>query len=205
LALIDLANAQPGELTLVALGPLTNLALAIRLDPALPGKFKSFTWMGGSIRAQGNTPNIAAEWNAFCDPEAVQMVLEAFPLTTLLSWEATLDNPFTWAQFDALCALDTTAGRFHKAITQRTSSFIRQVRPTLGYLLPDPLAMAITLEPGLIRQSFDAYVTSEVGGRHTRGMTVIDHFGRLKRRANARVVTQVDMDGVYRLFEQMLA
>jgi purine nucleosidase len=205
LALIDLANAHPGELTLVALGPLTNLALALRLDPALPSKFKAFTWMGGSIRGQGNTPNITAEWNAFCDPEAVHMVLDAFPMTTLLSWEATLDNPLTWAQFDRLCAMETSVGRFHKAITLRTSTYIRQFRASLGFLLPDPLAMAITLEPGLIRESFDAYVTGELTGKHTRGMTVVDHLGRLQRPVNARVITKVDMDGVYQLFEQMLA
>ncbi|HUN06104.1 MAG TPA: nucleoside hydrolase [Aggregatilineales bacterium] len=205
LALIDLANAHPGELTLVALGPLTNLALAIRLDPALPSKFKAFTWMGGSIRAQGNTPNITAEWNAFCDPEAVQMVLEAFPMTTLLSWEATLDNPLQWDQFDKLCAIESPVGRFHKAITYRTSEFIRQYRASLGFLLPDPLAMAITLEPDLIAESFDAYVTGELQGKHTRGMTVVDHLGRLNHPVNARVVTKVDMAGVYRLFEQMLA
>jgi purine nucleosidase len=205
LALIDLANAHPGELTLVALGPLTNLALAIRLDPALPSKFKAFTWMGGSIRAQGNTPNITAEWNAFCDPEAVQMVLEAFPMTTLLSWEATLDNPLQWDQFDKLCALESPVGRFHKAITYRTSEFIRQYRASRGFLLPDPLAMAVTLEPDLIAESFDAYVTGELQGKHTRGMTVIDHVGHLKRPVNARIVTKVDMAGVYRLFEQMLA
>jgi len=191
LALIDLANAHPGELTLVALGPLTNLALAIRLDPALPSKFKAFTWMGGSIRAQGNTPNITAEWNAFCDPEAVQMVLEAFPMTTLLSWEATLDNPLQWDQFDKLCAIESPVGRFHKAITYRTSEFIRQYRASLGFLLPDPLAMAITLEPDLIAESFDAYVTGELQGKHTRGMTVVDHLGRLNHPVNARVVTKV--------------
>lgn len=205
LALIDLANAHPGELTLVALGPLTNLALALRLDPALPSKFKAFTWMGGSIRGQGNTPNIAAEWNAFCDPEAVHMVLEAFPMTTLLSWEATLDNPLQWDQFDRLCAIQTPVGRFHKAITAFTSGYIRTNRPSLGFLLPDPLAMAATLEPDLIAESFDAYVTGELQGKHTRGMTVIDHMGMLKRPVNARVVTKVDMAGVYRLFEQMLA
>jgi inosine-uridine nucleoside N-ribohydrolase len=57
----------------------------------------------------------------------------------------------------------------------------------------------------LIAESFDAYVAAEMHGTHTRGMTVIDHFGHLKRPANSRIVTKVHMDGVYRLFEQMLA
>jgi purine nucleosidase len=205
LALIELANAHPGELTMVALGPLTNLALAIRLDPTLPGKFKSFTWMGGNYRGEGNTPNLAAEWNAFCDPEAMQIVLAAFPLTTILTWEATLDNVLTWDQFDALCATGTPAGRFFNAITRHFVNHTRPLYPHREFLLPDPLAMAVTLEPALIRAAREVAVTAELHGTHSRGMLVLDYTHQLKRPPNARIVTQVDMAGVYHLFEQTLA
>jgi purine nucleosidase len=204
LALIELANAHPGELTLVALGPLTNLALALRLDPGLPSKFKAFTWMGGNYRGQGNTPNIAAEWNAFCDPEAVQIVLDAFPMTTVLTWEATLDNTLNWDQFDALCAMDTPAAGFFKAISHHFSSFTRQLYPQLNFLLPDPLAMAATLEPSLIRNQVEVAATAELHGTHSRGMMIIDYIGKLQRAPNARIIQQMDMAGVYQLFVDML-
>ena len=88
-ALVRLANECPGELTLVAIGPLTNLALATLLDPLLPKKYKRLVVMGGSIRAGGNvTPT--AEFNTYCDPEAAAIVLDTWPGLTLVSWETTL-------------------------------------------------------------------------------------------------------------------
>jgi purine nucleosidase len=75
-ALIRLGNASPGELTLIAIGPLTNVALATRLDPMLPQKYRRLIAMGGSIRGLGNiTP--AAEFNVYTDPEAAAIVVDA--------------------------------------------------------------------------------------------------------------------------------
>ncbi|MCJ7518950.1 MAG: nucleoside hydrolase, partial [Anaerolineaceae bacterium] len=71
LALVDLANENPGQLNLVAIGPLTNLAVALQLDPDLPKKYADLTIMGGAIYAKGNT-NITAEFNIFVDPEAAR-------------------------------------------------------------------------------------------------------------------------------------
>src|SRR5262249_50832672 len=76
-ALIRLANEHPGELTLVGIGPLTNIALATRMDPELPRKFKRLVVMGGTIRGMGNNHhNPSAEFNAYMDPEAYAIVLE---------------------------------------------------------------------------------------------------------------------------------
>ena len=108
LALIRLANAHPGELTLVALAPMTNLALAIRLDPTFPSKIKEFIFMGGAHSAIGNTQNVTAEWNIYCDPEAAYITLKAFPQARMISWEATLEHPFTWEQYDELAAIAHT-------------------------------------------------------------------------------------------------
>lgn len=204
LALIRLANTYPGELTLVTLGPLTNVALALRLDPTLPSKIKQLVWMGGTIRAQGNTAMVTAEWNIYCDPEAAYMVLDAFPMSTMLSWETTLDFPFTWAQFDTLCQIDTRAGRFFRDISQKTAVFLRQIRPDFGYLLPDPLAMALTLEPDIVQASQTHHVTVELTGTATRGQTVIDYMQLTQKPANVRIVTGLALERVYALFERML-
>ena len=76
-ALVRLANEAPGELTLVSLGPLTNLALAVNLDPDLPGKYRRLVVMGGAVRATGNMPRPSTEFNVACDPEAAAVVLAA--------------------------------------------------------------------------------------------------------------------------------
>jgi purine nucleosidase len=204
-ALMRLANAHPGELTIVALGPLTNLALAICLDPTFPGKIKQLVFMGGTIAATGNTPSVAAEWNIYCDPEAAHIVLEAFPESTMLSWETTMRHPFTWQQCAELLAIDSTAARFFHAISESTLHFFEKTYPEAGYLLPDPLAMAITLQPALIRKMITHFVAVELHGTNTRGQTVVDYSGRLGRPRNVHVVTEVDMDGVFNLFKRALA
>lgn len=206
MALVRLADAAPGELTLVALGPLTNVALACRLDPDFPRKIGHFIFMGGTIAAKGNTaPHITAEFNIHCDPEAALIVLDAFPQATMLSWETTLYHPFSWNQYDALVAQDTPVARFVAATTRETVSFLRQHPRVPGYLLPDPLAMAVALDPALIRAQERHHVTVEVQGLRTRGQTVVDYFGLLERAPNVDIVTDVDMAGVYELFRRALA
>ena len=204
-ALVRLANEAPGEYTLVALGPLTNVALACKLDPEFPEKIRQFVFMGGTISALGNTTNVTAEFNLYCDPEAALIALAAFPMSTMLSWETTIKHSFTWEAYDALTTIPSDAGRFFHETTQGTVAYLRQFRERIGYLLPDPLAMAITLEPDIILNAEEHYVTVEVRGEFTRGQTVIDYFGLKGQESNVRIVTELDTDRVYQMFQQMLA
>ncbi|MBI5669263.1 MAG: nucleoside hydrolase [Chloroflexi bacterium] len=203
-ALIRLANAAPGEYTLVALGPLTNIALACQLDPSFPSKIRQFVFMGGTTHAMGNTPNLTAEFNIYCDPEAAYMTLRAFPLSTMLSWETTLQHPFGWPEWNALCDTNSPAARFMKGTSGVTVDLIQSYRFN-GYLLPDPLAMAVALKPDLVRASGTYYVTVELNGAYTRGQTVIDYRARSGHAPNVHVVQEVDTAGVYALYQQMLA
>ena len=208
-ALVRLANEAPGEYTLVALGPLTNIALACHLDPDFPHKIGKFVFMGGTISAIGNTRNITAEYNIYIDPEAALVTLEAFPEATMVSWETTLKHGFSWDNYDALAAVDTEKGRFLRDTTLTTVDFLRGLdhanNRSIGYLLPDPLAMAITLDPALIRRSEHHYVTVELQGTQTRGQTIVDYFNATKKPPNVHIITEIDTGGVYRLFERMLA
>ena len=116
-ALVRLANESPGELTLVAIGPLTNLALATRLDPTLPERYKRLVAMGGAIRGTGNiTP--AAEFNVYADPEAAAIVFDAWPGLTLISWETTMAHGFTAEQAETLMAMDSPRAEFFRRITR---------------------------------------------------------------------------------------
>jgi len=205
IALLRLVDEAPGEITIIALGPLTNIALACRLDPAFPQKVKALVFMGGTISAIGNTRNLSAEFNAFCDPEATQIVLDAFPLSTMLSWETTLKHSFSWEQYESLARMGTPRASFFGAITGPTIAFLRQFHQVPGYLLPDPLAMAITLDPRLITACERLHVSVELQGRLTRGQTVLDHMGLGGCDPNVDVVTGVDVEGVYQQFRRALA
>ncbi len=201
-ALVRLARRQPGELTLVALGPLTNLALALRLEPELPRLLRRLVVMGGAHAAHGNTPHWAAEFNFYYDPEAAQIVVQAFEELTLVTWETTLAHPLGWDEHEALASLGTPRARFYDAITRRTRAFL-EGRGAPGLLVPDPLAMAAALEPGLVTAEARHRGWVETCGTHTRGQLVLDH-GRSGEPPNVRVVTAMNAAGVRALFERTL-
>ena len=202
-ALIRMVNESPHEYTLVALAPLTNIAMAIRLDPTFPSKVREFIFMGGTLGGWGNTPNIAAEYNIYGDPEAAYIVLEAFPRAKMLSWETTFWCAPTQEQFIELVNIHTHRSRFFRRISlesaERNFQGIYQ-----GWLIPDPLAMAITLKPELILESKQHYVTVELGGCSTRGQTVVDYTNFHKKPANIEIITEINKDGVIEMFKAML-
>jgi len=119
-ALVRLINDNVGEIDLVCLGPLTNVALALKLDHNLPAKLKSVTVMGGSIRGRGNLA-ASAEFNFHLDPEAVHMVLTKFhsDKLTMIDWDITEANPLTWTQFYEITRPNTMEASFVRNVTQK--------------------------------------------------------------------------------------
>ena len=89
-ALLRLSHEHAGELVLVAIAPLTNLALALRLDPTLPQRVAKLVIMGGAVTGRGNTARVPAEFNIAFDPEAAHIVLSSWPHFTLVDWDAAL-------------------------------------------------------------------------------------------------------------------
>jgi purine nucleosidase len=193
LALIRLTREQPGQLTLVALGPLTNLALAVRLDPDLPRRVARLVVMGGAVHGQGNTRTLAAEFNIGFDPEAARVVFEAFASFDLVDWEATLRHAFDEADFDRWLAAGDDRARFFGRLMGKSRAYNAQ-RGRRGIVAADALAMAVALEPQLVLRSEQHHVAVELDGRLTRGSTVVDWEDRLGRPANARIILDIDQD-----------
>lgn len=200
-ALIRLANEAPGQLTLVAIGPLTNLALAVALDPDLPSKYRRLVVMGGAIHAQGNTTPVA-EFNTYYDPEAAAMVFEAWKDVTLADWEATMAHMVTPAQVETLCAVDTPKGEFFRRTSANTLAFIEQYFGQRSLFTADSLAMAAAIEPDIVTKAERRYLEVELHGEKTRAQTTVDWWNVLKKEPNAELILEMDQN---RLFELILA
>jgi purine nucleosidase len=193
LALLRLTRERPGELTLVALAPLTNLALALRLDPTLPDRVARLVVMGGAVTGHGNTGNVPAEFNIGFDPEAAHVVFEAFPQFDLVDWEATLRHAFDEVQFDAWLQVGDHRADLYGRIS-RTARTYNLKHARRGVIAADALAMAVAIDPSIVTRSETRAVAVELDGRLTRGATVVDWAGRLGRRAQAKIVLEVDQD-----------
>jgi purine nucleosidase len=190
-AIVRLARERPGELTLVALAPLTNLALALRLDPVLPARIRRLVIMGGAVTGRGNTARVPAEFNIGFDPEAAHVVFSSWPEFDLVDWEACLRHTIDFARFDAMLAGGDARARFYAAISRKARAFNR-ARGRPGVVAADALAMAVALDPDSVTRAETRHVGVELTGALTRGATVVDWEDRLKRPANARIVLAVD-------------
>lgn len=189
-AMLRLSHEHAGRITFVCLGPLTNLALALRLDPTLPQRVPRLVVMGGAVTGRGNT-SVPAEFNIGFDPEAAHIVFSAWPRFELADWEATERHGFDFADFERWLAADDERARFYAAISRRTREWTRaRERPRM--LAADALAMAVVLDPAGVTQWEERPVEIELNGRHTRGATVVDWERRSGRADNARIALAVD-------------
>ncbi|HEX2500947.1 MAG TPA: nucleoside hydrolase [Methylomirabilota bacterium] len=204
-ALVRLANEAPGELTLVSLGPLTNLALALNLDPDLPGKYRRLVVMGGAVRATGNMPRPSTEFNVACDPEAAAVVLNRWPALTLVPWEAAMAHVIGLEHLHELWSASGPRADFVRRITGHRPARAREDFDVAGMFAADPVAMAVALAPGLVTRSERRHVTVELAGRQTRGQTTVDWFGFGGEPPNAEVVLELDRDRFWEMLKASVA
>ncbi|GAA2788043.1 pyrimidine-specific ribonucleoside hydrolase RihA [Saccharopolyspora taberi] len=203
--IVRLARENPGRLHVLALGPLTNLATALLLEPDLPRLVKHVTIMGGAVRHPGNsTP--AAEANIHNDPEAARMVLRAGWPVTLVPLDVTMTEVFTEDHVDRLRGAGTPVTRFVATILAHYLDFYEQnVFGARGAACHDPLAAAIAV--GDVSPVLAPVVAVDVdtGDGPGRGATVADIRGQYRdfpaqRGAAVRVVL-----GTERTFPELLA
>jgi purine nucleosidase len=197
-----LCRERPGEVTILALGPLTNVAVALALEPELPRLVERIVWMGGTVHARGNI-TAAAEFNAWVDPEAAARVLGCGAPLTLLSWEATLAHLLGWEDLERLIGAGTPLADFARRITAEMADFER-ARRLGGFPVPDPLAAAVCLDPQAARTEARP-VEVELAGRHTRGQLVVDERPGRGGPPHVDIVRAVAMDRVVALLAAGLA
>ena len=208
-ALVRMVNEAPGEYTLVALGPLTNIAIALKLDPTLPHKIKRLLDMGGAVSAHGNTRNVSAEFNIYADPEAAYIVFEAWhqahKIIELVDWEVTARHSISPATMDKWMSMTTPKARFFQKLSAMTvQNVLQATRGTMALFDADPLTMAVALEPDCVVRAEKHYVTIETNGRYTRGQTTVDWLRRTGHHANASIILEVNQQRFLDLIEQSL-
>jgi purine nucleosidase len=203
LAILRLSHEHAGRLLLVALGPLTNIALALRLDPTLPQRIARIVVMGGAVSAHGNI-TAAAEFNVAFDPEAAHIVFSAFPRIELVDWEATVAHGLLHERVDEWLQADSPRARFYDSISRQTREWSAQRRGERWHSA-DALAMAYALEPDGALELVERPVVIELDGRHTRGATVVDWQRQTGAADNAVIAMRYRQTRFEQLIEAALA
>ncbi|WP_459192696.1 nucleoside hydrolase [Halosimplex sp. J119] len=192
---------SPGEITLLCIGPLTNLALAHAREESLPDLVDEVWVMGGAVNCQGNvTP--AAEFNFWADPDAAARVVDAFEVT-LVDWGLCLRTPLAPAALDAVAELDTDLAEFFLEVT-KTVRTRGEPGGIDGITQPDGLATALLAYPEL-RDLVGTYpVAVDEREGLTRGYTSVDVEGVTGDDANTHVVEAADSEGFTDVILSML-
>lgn len=192
-AMIDAFRNSPGEITLVTLGPLTNIALALGIAPDISRKIKVCYVMGGAANTVGNiTP--AAEFNIWIDPEAARLVYHSGLPLVQVGWELCRgDANLLEEDLEYIRKLDTVHGHFSIDCNRQAIQTNREWLGDPALSLPDPVTMAIALDPQISKRQSKHYVDIETDSELTRGMTVVDERGVTKKEPNVEVVWEIDV------------
>lgn len=202
--LIDTLRARPsGTVTLVPIGPLTNIATAFQRAPDIIARVQDIVLMGGAHAAHGNvTP--AAEFNIHVDPEAAAIVFGSGVPLVVMPLDVTHQALTTRARVEAFRNLGTRVGHAVASWTDFFERFDMAKYGSEGAPLHDPCTIAYLLDPGLF-SGRHINVEIETEGRFTTGMTVADWWRVSGREANAMFIGDIDADGFYTLLTERLA
>jgi purine nucleosidase len=197
-----LLAAEPCTITVCALGPLTDIAMALVKAPETACRIRELVIMGGACFELGNvTP--AAEFNIHVDPHAAAIVVDSGIPVTMIPLDATHRVLTTPARLDALRALGNRCGPTVAALLSAFEKRRRHNFGSRGRALHDPCVIAYLLRPGLFKGR-EVNVAIETQSALAMGMTVVDWWGVTGRAPNARLMTTADANGFYDLLTERL-
>lgn len=199
-ALIAASHRHAGDLVLVTLGPLTNIALALQKDPALADRISRCVVMGAAADHIGNMSPVA-EFNMWADPHAVDVVLRSGLPLEFVGWDVSRrDAVFTPAEADDLRSIGTPLAEFCVDIQRQVIEFCVNTTKLAGFDMPDPIAMAVALDPSVALEVRRLHCAVETESNLTFGMVVMDLLEFSPHLANVDVVMRADRAK----FEQIL-
>jgi len=188
------------EITLVAVGPLTNIAMALRLEPALAERVREIVLMGGSTNEGNVTPS--AEFNIHTDPESASIVFSSGAPLTMIGLDVTRTVALS---IERLAHLRTIPGAASKIFAASMDNYSAACMKYIGECpaMHDPCCIAYVVDPSLFTWK-PFFVDVEVQGRATRGRTVVDVTGVTQRKSNASVALTVDVERFWAMLEEAL-
>ncbi len=188
--IIEMARRFPGELEIITLGPLTNLAMAILKDPTLPDMIKRVYIMGGGGLGPGNITPVA-EFNFYVDAEAAHLVIQSKLVKIVIGYDVCLEdtfiNPSDITHLNSLGFLGEFVVRSVKTVIEYHKSLGKD-----GFGLPDPTAVAVALYPDIVTKQFDAYGYVEYKSEKAYGQFIIDQLQLTGKPHNVTAVTEID-------------
>ena len=202
--MIDTFRSAPNKIDLVTLGPLTNIALALSIEPQFAKMVRRCIIMGGTGVLPGNV-TAASEFNVWADPEAARIVFDSELPLEMVGWDVSVADAVISDQLAHELGAVSGLGKFAMAIQRQVREFCRTETKLEGFDLPDPIAMAVALDPKIVTSEIQKYVRVNLGFGETRGQTIVDQLGIINNRNNCRVVLRVDREKFISLLRTALA
>ncbi|XP_070850093.1 inosine-uridine preferring nucleoside hydrolase-like [Chaetodon trifascialis] len=209
-ALIVMVKENPGEVTLVATAPLTNLAVAVQLDPSISTKLKALYIMGGNTESRGNI-SVCGEFNFAVDPEAAYIVLERYSCPTYITtWEFSCKSSLPWSFCEEWLGQNTEKAAFMKQISNlsmmraQSQDYQEETTAGNGFISCDSYAVAAAIDDTFITESDKVAVTVELEGTYTRGMMVLDYMELLQKKHKVSIMKKVDLEKLKQMFMNSL-
>ena len=197
------SKLKEGHISVIALGPMTNLATLLEQDRVAFDQIEEFVSMGGTFKSHGNCSPVA-EYNYWCDPDAAAKVYDAMYQNGrkihMIGLDVTREIVLTPTILEYMCRINAKRGAFIKKITKFYFDFHWQWEHIVGCVINDPLAVAYFIDPSIC-EGFESFVQIETKGI-SLGQSVVDSMNFYRKEPNAKVLTQVD---TYRFFEMMLS
>jgi purine nucleosidase len=200
--LIEKIMASPGEITLVAIGPLTNIALAIRQEPRIVQAVNELIIMGGAIRHEGNTTPLA-EFNTYVDPHAAHIVYHSGMPITLTPLDVTYQCILLAKDVARLQKIKSSIPDFIAAATRFYMEFHDEYQGIQGCVINDPLTLALTFAPDLCNYE-EYYVDVDISGGVSMGKTFADFYKMTAKPANMKVALSVRARDFINLFVERM-
>ena len=189
------------KVSVIALGPMTNLAVLIERDVDAFLNIDELLSMGGTFKSHGNCSPVA-EYNYWCDPDAAALVYDTMyengRQIHMVGLDVTRKIVLTPTILEYICRLDPETGDFIRKITKFYFDFHWQWEQNIGCVINDPLTVAYFIDRNICR-GFDSYVQIETQGI-SLGQSVVDSMNFYRKKPNAKVMTEVDVLRFFRLF-----
>ena len=201
--LISEIERRPGEVTILAIGPMTNIALALRLKPAIETKIKQIVFMGGNIKAAGNS-SPWAEFNFWFDPEAARMVLRSrIPKKVMFALDVCNTAPVHKAEFDQIASAHTPiADLFREDLGNRYPGFLKH--PDGVAYMWDSLAAAYLIDPSFVTKWDTQYLDVQAAWDRFYGATIPLAHGVAPAATPVTVATEVNFQRVFAIYKDRL-